>query len=164
MSVIIAIDPGPTSSGVVTYRPSTDEVLGAANLDNEAVLARLDAGQSGDVLVIEEIKSYGMIVGAPVFDTVRWSGRFQERWGRAVVWMPRKTAVANLCGTVRAGNSNVRAAIEERFPATGGGARPACGTKKEPGPLYTLKEATGAHVWQAFALALTYIDMIEEAA
>ena len=38
----------------------------------------LRTGGLPDVVVIEKIESYGMAVGAEVFDTVLWAGRFAE--------------------------------------------------------------------------------------
>lgn len=160
--LILAIDPGPETSGVVHYDAAEQRINAALNAPNDELLALLGDWRRADVMVIEQIKSYGMGFGDTLIDTIFWTGRFVEAWARQSqapwVLMPRKTAVANLCCTAKAGNAQVSAAIRERFPQTGGGARPSVGTKAKRGPLFILKQAKAPHVWQALALALTYQD------
>ena len=60
----------------------------------------------------------------------------------------------HLCKNNRAKDGNVRQAILDRYPATGGGKNPQVGTKKAPGPLY----GVSGHAWQALAVAITAIE------
>ena len=83
--IIHAIDPGTTKSALVMLY---DDGGVSAKIDaNAEILASVwckaaltEVEQS--VLVIEQIASYGMSVGAEIFETVFWSGRFAEAWER----------------------------------------------------------------------------------
>ena len=108
----------------------------------------LRSGGLPDVVVIEKIESYGMAVGAEVFDTVWWAGRFAEAASRVpVVMLPRRAVKLALCGDSRAKDANIRQALIDRF---GGSA--AVGRKAAPGPLYGICR----DVWSALAIAVTY--------
>jgi hypothetical protein len=148
---IIAIDPGNTQSAwceLIEGKPA------ASSKDlNHAVLARLrnEGSPAADLLAIEMIASYGMAVGREVFDTCLWVGRFLEAWasrGGAVQLVYRREVKLFHCGSARATDSNIRAALIDRY---GPGRELAVGTKRAPGPLYGLKGDT----WSAFAVALT---------
>ena len=103
-----------------------------------------------DVVVIEKIESYGMAVGAEVFDTVWWAGRFAEAASRVpVVMLPRPAVKLALCGDSRAKDANIRQALIDRF-----GGSNAVGRKAAPGPLYGISR----DVWSALAIAVTYAD------
>jgi hypothetical protein len=89
-----------------------------------------------------------MAVGAEVFDTVLWAGRFAEAAHRVtVVMLPRRAVKLALCGDSRAKDANIRQALIDRF---GGSA--AIGRKAAPGPLYGISR----DVWSALAIAVTY--------
>jgi len=60
----------------------------------------------------------------------------------------------HLCKNNRAKDANIRQALLDRFPATGGGKAPQIGTKKQPGPLYGVT----SHLWSALAVAVTWAD------
>jgi hypothetical protein len=101
-------------------------------------------------LVIEQVASYGMPVGAEVFETVFWSGRFAEASvPRRVHRITRKAIVTHLCGSARAKDSNVRQALIDRFGGTD-----AIGRKATPGPLYGVTR----DVWAALAVAICYVE------
>ncbi|NII07239.1 hypothetical protein HBF25_12680 [Luteibacter anthropi] len=97
------------------------------------------------VVAIEMIASYGMPVGAEVFETVRWIGRFQQacRDPEAVRLIYRKDVKMHLCGTPRAKDANIRQALIDKLGAPG--------TKKSPGPTYGVK----SHAWAALGVAVT---------
>jgi hypothetical protein len=112
---------------------------------------------------IECISSYGMAVGAEVFETAEWSGRIRQlcRMYTAPghIWrVYRKQVKLNLCGTHKAKDGNIRQALIDRYPAIGGGKIPQIGTKKEQGPLYGLH----SDLWAALAVAHTVADMKDE--
>jgi hypothetical protein len=108
---------------------------------------------TADRLCIEMIASYGMPVGREVFETCVWIGRFQQAWNApdAVELVYRKDVKLHLCGTTKAKDPNVRQALLDLFPPTGGGKTPQIGTKKQPGPLY----GVSSHAWPALGVAIT---------
>jgi hypothetical protein len=123
---------------------------------NGQALAALTASKRGVladmVLVIEQVAGMGMPVGAEVFETVFWSGRFAQKWeSQGGVWarLPRRAVKLALCGSVRATDATIRQALVDRY---GPGRAAAVGVKAKQGPLYGIK----ADLWQALALAVTY--------
>jgi hypothetical protein len=105
------------------------------------------------VLAIEMVASYGMAVGATVFETCVWSGRFIERWLVSDKRRPepvrvyRKEVKIHLCGSMRAKDANIRQALIDRY----GGKESAIGKKANPGPLYGMS----GDCWSALAVAIT---------
>ena len=150
MSVrILAIDPGPARSAWLLLEGGKPRGFDISENRELLRLLRRDAQEvSADVVVIEWIESYGMAVGREVFETVHWSGRFTEAAGlRPVVQLPRRSVKLELCGSSKAKDANVRAALIDRF-----GGSTAVGRKATPGPLYGIAN----DVWSALAIAVTY--------
>jgi len=79
MLEVVAIDPGPESSALVVWNGS--EVIRRVYAGNSAILDELEMLRSGHGCVIERVASYGMPVGAEIFETVYWSGRFAQAFG-----------------------------------------------------------------------------------
>ncbi len=145
--MILAIDPGPAQSAYVLL--DGDNICEKAKATNEAVLAICRRWRSSYWLrcVIEQVASYGMPVGAEVFETVFWSGRFAEAFGaERVDRLPRLAVKMHLCHDSRAKDANIRQALIDRFGAPG--------TKRQPGLLY----GVSGDVWAALALAVTWWD------
>jgi hypothetical protein len=151
---IIAIDPGPTQSAVLVFDGAyPDQPISRAEiLPNDRVLRemRLNLRQH---TVIEMVASYGMAVGKDVFETVYWIGRFAQA-APSHDRIFRLDCKMHLCHDSRAKDTNIRQALIDRFPATGGGKVPQVGTKAQPGPLYGIK----SHLWAALAVAVTWSD------
>ncbi len=145
---IIAIDPGYTQSAIVHYDPLRKAVVESLYEDNPYVIKWLDGREEG-TLVIEHIASYGMPVGQEVFDTCVWIGRFVQVWGGQSHLLYRKHVKLFLCGSTKAKDGNIRAALLDKF----GGSR-ARGTKRQPGPLYGL----AGDKWAALAVAVTWAE------
>lgn len=146
--MILAIDPGTEQSAWAVMHGLNLVGFGiAANENMRGVLSPV-----GAELVIEMIASYGMPVGAEVFMTCVWIGRFVEQAGGR--WTPvyRRDVKLTLCGSPRAGDPHVRQAVIDMYPRTGGGKRPQIGTKAQPGPLYGVT----SDVWSAIAVGLTH--------
>jgi S-methylmethionine-dependent homocysteine/selenocysteine methylase len=150
---VLAIDPGSEQSAYVLW--DGEKVQAHQKLSNEQLRRMLWSARSemADRAVIEQVASYGMAVGAEVFATCVWTGRFMEAtpetWDPEL--MPRKDVKLHLCGQARAKDANIRQALIDRF----GGKEQAIGKKSAPGPLYGLK----ADEWQALALAVTFHDL-----
>lgn len=146
--MILAIDPGNKQSGWCLF--DGERVHDSGVLDNNEMLARVMLNQD-KALAIEMIASYGMAVGREVFETCVWIGRFLQAHRAEAQLIYRKDVKLHLCGTTKAKDANIRQAIIDLFPATGGGKTPQIGTKKQPGPLYGIS----SHAWAALAVALT---------
>jgi hypothetical protein len=150
---VLAIDPGPEESAYVLFEQG---VLTAHGKEpNDRMMALITRHWPYLPVVFEQVASYGMAVGAEVFETVFWTGRMCQ----AVIdngqypgayRLYRRDVKLHLCGQVKAKDANIRQALIDRF----GGKEKAIGRKASPGPLYGLK----ADEWQALALAVTFHD------
>lgn len=155
--LIIAIDPGNEQSAYVLinsdYRPLYFDK--ADNKEVEAWLHRAFIERNIDEVVIEMVASYGMAVGASVFDTCVEIGRLQliaEQHQIPVRLVKRKEYVTELCGSSRAKDANVIQYLIDRFaPSTPNRGK---GTKKAPGWFYGFK----ADIWQACAIGVWGVD------
>lgn len=143
---ILAIDPGNIESAYVLMDTETYKPLEFGKIDNTQMLFKIKELEY-DKLIVEMIASYGMAVGASVFDTCVWIGRFiQARKCPEFEYIYRKEEKMNLCYTMKAKDSNIRQALIDRFGEVG--------TKKNPGFFYGFKK----DIWAAFAVGTTYID------
>ena len=156
---ICAIDPGNEQSAYVLCSPDL-RPLSFTKAENELMymhmcdaLATLDPGAEV-VFAIEMIASYGMPVGAEVFDTCVWIGRLLERLRNCpVTLIYRKDEKLAICGSPRATDATIRQALIDRFaPGEPNGGK---GTKKSPGFFYGFR----ADIWAAFAVAVTYWEI-----
>ncbi len=163
---LLCIDPGTTVSGAVVYDTETRGVsFVQPSIPNEKLLQVITtklcslerySSRGVDHMAIEMVASYGMAVGKEVFETVRWVGIFQQAFGlERSTLVYRRDVKLELCGNVRAKDANLRVALFDRFPATGGGATPVRGTKGQPGPLYGVTK----HAISALAVGVTWEAM-----
>jgi hypothetical protein len=150
--IVLSIDPGPEKSAAIEW--NGEQILFAEILPNNDILEMFKGSARlicfADVLVIEEIVSYGMPVGKDVFNTVFWSGRFAQASLAPFHLMPRREVKIHLCGSMKAKDGNIRQAMIDRF-----GPVP---TKKLSPPAY------GGHkiskdLWSAWALSVTFYDL-----
>lgn len=153
MSALLAIDPGNTESGwciidTVTYRP-----ISFGKTENNELSANL---RGFDRAVIEMVASYGMAVGADVFETCVWIGRFIEiiksHTGTSPDLVKRLPVKVHHCHSAKAKDSNIRQALSDRFAP--GEPNYGKGTKANQGWFYGFS----ADVWQAYALAVYAAD------
>ncbi|MDX3986151.1 MAG: hypothetical protein QHC88_12945 [Achromobacter sp.] len=150
----LAIDPGPIESGWCLTLDA--RLIDSGVCPNQDMLDFVQHRQHQlfpTRLAIEMIASYGMPVGKEVFETCLWIGRFVQAWHdpESVKLVYRKDVKIHLCGTTKAKDSNVRQAIIDRYPPSGGGSTPQIGIKAKPGPLY----GVSSHAWPAIGVALT---------
>ena len=155
--MILAIDPGNIETGYVIIENDLSRVIDKGKIKNEDLISlilsnkyKLDDG------AIEMVACYGMPVGKEVFDTCVWIGRIYETiysmYNIKPMFIYRKQVKINLCGTMKAKDSNIVQALIDRFaPYTSNKGK---GTKKEPGYFYGFKK----DIWQAFAVAVTHVD------
>jgi hypothetical protein len=145
----LAIDPGTDKSGWCVLLDG--RVLESGVDQNFDMLLRVMRFEGR--MAIEMIASYGMAVGREVFETCVWIGRFVQASPNpgAVRLVYRRDVKLHLCGTAKAKDPNIRQALLDMFPRTGGGKTPQVGTKSQPGPLY----GVSSHAWAALAVAVT---------
>lgn len=149
---ILAIDPGNAQSAFVLLDAGTLEPIQAGIVENGALVQVIAEHPDKDAtaFAIEMVASYGMPVGAEIFETVFWIGRFYAAAGlyhsRSRIF--RIDVKMHLCHNSRAKDSNVRQALIDRFGPVG--------TKKAPGWFYGFK----ADMWAAYAVGVTYADNI----
>jgi hypothetical protein len=150
---LLAVDPGNTESAYVLvdeqYLP---RIFGKVpNSELLAVLPTIGA----DLAVIEMVASYGMAVGAEVFETCVWIGRFYQVLADVVPTRLVKRLPVKLwhCHSAKANDSNIRQALVDRFAA--GQPNHGKGTTKAPGWFHGFR----ADVWAAYALAVYAADM-----
>ncbi len=153
---LLCIDPGTKKSGAVIF--NGEEIIESyPEIDNHELLEKIDYDFMYDCekLAIEMVASYGMAVGKEVFETCVWIGRFLQLFGQIhTERIFRKDVKLCLCNSMRAKDTNIRQAILDRFPATGGGKTPQVGIKKQPGPLFGVSK----HAWAALAVGITYFE------
>lgn len=162
---LLCIDPGSTESGVVVYDAAlpSGPVVWAAKVPNDALLGMVRVRElvavgayptayltGPHVLVVEMMRARGMPFSNDEMRTLVNLGRFIEAWGGEWAEVYRQDVKLHLCGSVKARDGNIRAALIDRF---GGKAR-AIGNKRAPGPLYEVR----ADAWSALSLAVTYAE------
>lgn len=170
---ILAIDPGNIESAYVLIEKETYLPIEFGKIPNEEMLEKVK-NLSYNNLAIEMIASYGMPVGREVFDTCVFIGRCieastnkrakelqKELRGFDTInlvgteepfyeYIYRKEEKINLCGSMKAKDSNIRQALIDRFGEVG--------TKKEQGFFYGFKK----DIWAAYAVGVTYLDKEKE--
>lgn len=161
---IIGIDPGNKASAFVLMDAKTLRPLACGKNDNELMYcdmvsaltnAYLNYGVGALHYAVEMIASYGMPVGAEVFDTCRWIGTLEERLkSHDVRLIYRKDEKLTLCKSMKATDATIKQALIDRFAK--GEKNYGKGTKAAPGWFYGFR----ADVWQAYAVGVTYADMI----
>ena len=150
--MILAIDPGPVKSAWVLYNSDSQEPIVHMGIEENNSLIRKffeDDFDQGfvDEVVIEMVASYGMAVGASVFETCVTIGRFAQLFHRLPVsMMYRKDVKMHLCQSMRAKDANIRQALLDRLGPQG--------TKKAPGKTFGVSK----DIWSALAVAVTFAD------
>ena len=153
--MLIAIDPGPEQSAFV--KMDGPRLIAFEKSDNYEMremlrMMYLEYAPEHDefgtpLLAIEMIASYGMSVGAEVFNTCVWIGRVIEQCNGNHQRVYRKDVKMYLCGSMRAKDTNIRQRLIDLY----GGNEKAIGTKKKQGPLYGVKK----DCWSALAVGVT---------
>lgn len=155
---VLAVDPGNIESAwaLVDTLDVYGQPIDIGKRDNEYVRQVVRTFRNQTV-AIEMVASYGMAVGATVFETCVEIGRFVELAPRAKL-VYRADIKLHHCRAKTANDSNIKQALIDRFAphATNHGK----GTKKQPGWFYGFK----ADIWQAYALAVYVADTTREKA
>ena len=144
--VILALDPGTTEGARLAWDCDAEAIVEMGIDDNATLLDYLRRQTVATEVWCEWIASYGMPVGAEVFDTCRWIGRAEEvcaSRGLPFHLVFRRSVKLHLCQSPKANDANIRQALLDRYGPPG--------TKKAPGTLYGCK----SHLWSALAVAVT---------
>lgn len=157
MTSVLAIDPGPVESGWAMVDTETCDPYLFGKASNAELIEDIRSGRfEGCEVAIEMVASYGMSVGAEVFETCVWIGRFSEAFvGQTIPELVyRRDVKLHHCGQTKATDSNIAQALKDRFAP--GQPNHGKGTKAAPGFFY------GFHrdIWQAYALAVLAADRI----
>jgi hypothetical protein len=156
VTTIGILDPGPKQSAYAIWDDEQGQIVGFLKTDNSALLVKILRRQLPDsCVVIEQVSSYGMAVGADVFETVHWAGRFHQALlgsGYRVDRMKRLQVKQALCHDSRAKDSNIICVIVDRLDPDRDYGKYGKGTKGNPGPCFGLSK----DCWQALALAMAY--------
>lgn len=158
----MAIDPGSTQSAIIHYAADVARPTHHATLPNRELLEALrDPDYCFRLnlawVACEWMQPRGMPTSAQEFETLFWIGRFAEALDSAqqleLERVTRLRVKQHVCGSNKANDSNIRAALIDRWGGAGGRAV-AQGTKHDPGPLYGI----AGDEWAALALAVTVAD------
>lgn len=162
MTRLLAIDPGNVESGYVVIDVTTRKPFEFGKVPNDQlVITLLEWAQAIEHVAIEMVASYGMAVGATVFETCVWVGRFQQTLdllspATTVELVKRNPVKVHHCHSSKANDSNVRQALVDRFAP--GQANHGKGTKASPGWFHGFR----ADIWQAYALAVYAADTLTD--
>lgn len=166
---LIGIDPGPETCGLVVCDEHEGRPPLPARCEPTATLPQirvlLTAGGERARTVVEQVEPRGQPLGHDLTRTIRMEARCTESaWANTFLTYgicPRDIRIA-ICGTAKATRPQVRRAVldlyAEHYPH-GGGSEPAIGTKKQPGPLYCLREVgskQGDHHWSALYVIVAW--------
>lgn len=137
--IILGIDPGTTVSGWALY--DSGNVIDSGISDNDDMLYGLP-GMPADIMAIEVMEARGMPLGNESIETIVWTGRFIQAWPHEWQRVKRSAVKLHLCGSNKAKDANVRAALIDKLGAPG--------TKSKPGNTY----GVSSHGWAALAVAV----------
>lgn len=165
MKICIGIDPGNIQSALAVY--DGEKLLSFGTYPNDEFFERvkIEVSRSGGIewaefgrlgstredlypnvkIFMETIQSYGMPVGQEVFDTCFFIGRLMEKFedrGFPYEMVKRTEIKLHHCKSTRAKDTNIKAALVERFGDKG--------TKAAPGFFYGVK----GDEWSACAIAV----------
>lgn len=148
---MIGIDPGETESAIASF--DGKRLHWVKKMANESLLKMIRSSEeslSHQKVVVEMIASFGKPVGKSIFDTCVMIGRIQESAeikGAKVTLVYRKTIAGHICNDAKGGDTNIKAALQERFGSKG--------TKAAPGIFYGV---SGSDQWSAIAIATWGLD------
>ena len=159
---VFAIDPGNKKSAYCVIDADTLRPLDFGKIGNEELLEYIQRFrfEKGDHSAVEMVASYGMSVGAEVFETVYWIGRFCQCLTEILPNPPtrvfRMQEKMHICDNSRAKDTNIRIALIDRFAKHD--KKAGKGTKRDPDWFYGF----AADVWTAYAVGLTFIETEED--
>lgn len=154
---LLAIDPGNIQTAYClmdeNYKPHCKDKV--QNVDMLRFIT--EHAVEIDHIVVEMIASYGMAVGAEVFETCVMIGRIEQLADELGIPRSRVFRMEEkqfICHDSRAKDANIRRALIDRF-AKHDLAR-GTGTKNNPDWFYGFK----SDIWAAFAVGVVHLDKL----
>ena len=151
---ILSLDVGTFESAFCLIDSKTYKPLKFGKIDNNELL-KVVKSETYDKLIYEEFQSYGMAIGQSTIISITWNGRYiQSALDRNinVNAIYRKEEKMNLCGSMKAKDSNIRQALIDRFAQFD--FKNGKGTKKEQDFFYGFSK----DIWAAYAVGITWLD------
>ena len=155
---IIAIDPANEQSAFVIMDKENYQPMFFDKVYNDELIMILE-DRKYDKLVIEMVSNYGLNVGASIFETCVWIGRFvQIAHSRNIPfeYIYRKDVKKHFGVITRSkeklhnADSQIRTKLINRFGVVG--------VKSNQGYFYGFK----SDIWQSYAVGVTYLDRKKE--
>ena len=165
MGKIISYDPGNEYTAYCLIDAKTRKPIEFGKVKNQEALDYLyhRFGELPeielDAVIIEMVASYGMAVGASVFQTCVMIGRLTEAasvTGIPVDYIYRIEEKTTICHDSKAKDANIRQALIDRFAQHD--KKNGKGTKKNPDWFYGFAKDE----WAAYAVGTTWLDKREK--
>lgn len=152
---LLAIDPGNRLTGYClmdeNYRPHCKGKIPNADMLEFITSHAVEI----DHIAVEMIVSYGMAVGAEVFETCVMVGRIEQLAAQLGIPVDRITRMEEkqfICFDSRAKDANIRRGLIERFAVHD--LAKGTGTKKNPDWFYGF----AGDMWAAFAVGFVWLE------
>ena len=155
---ILSLDVGTYESAYCLINIETCKPLKFGKINNNELL-KIVKNENYAQLVYEEFQSYGMAIGQSTIVSITWNGRYiQSAIDRNIKVDPiyRKEEKINLCGSMKAKDSNIRQALIDRFATFD--FKNGKGTIKQKDFFYGFSK----DIWSAFAVGITWLDKQKE--
>lgn len=149
---VAGVDPGTFSSGYILWNTESVTEEECGQISNDCLNDTVYSGRP-DMVAIELITCYGLVVGKETFQSLLVIGRLQEYcrvYDIPCVLVTRAAVRLHMCGTAKSGDTNIRRVLLDRYGYWEHG-KTGKGTKEHPGPLYNVSK----HVVSALAVAVT---------
>ena len=155
---LLAIDPGTTESAFCLMDEQRN-VLDKGKVRNSAMLDYIwIMAREIDHLACEMVASYGMPVGAEVFETCTMIGKIERSAELKNIPHSRVFRLeekVTICHDSRAKDANIRRALIDQYAKHD--KERGTGTKKNPDHFYGFK----SDIWAAFAVGVVALDKLE---
>lgn len=155
--MILVIDPGNEKSAYIFFDKTKLALIEFGITDNQKLVAMIKERVDYNKLVVEYPRPRGQPMYYQLVDTIFWIGRFVEAAG--CDWQPidRKDVKMHLTGSTRSTDSNIRAALIERYFEKDIG-RYAPGDKSRLKRIPDELRGISKDLWAALAVAVYYSD------
>lgn len=144
--IVLGIDPGPETSGVVWFNAPARKVYWAdQQMDNRELIGLLRSDVQASNFACECIEAMYAHVGKETVRTIRFCGAIEEAVtsrGQEIAMLSPQEVKKRVCGTASAKDPAVRQALIDLLGPPG--------TKKNPGPTFGVSK----HAWRALAVAV----------